>query len=101
MRSRSDTDKIAIDVKTTYRRNIKDKFNYTLGSYTSFIRPGNEKKNIVFPFNEYATHLVIGYVYNRIAEKKSVLEHKYTLDQLQNYHYPLTMYNSLFKTNGV
>lgn len=88
MHNRNDTKKIAIDVKTTYRRNSKNKFSYTLGSYTSFIRPGNEGKNIVFPFNEYATHLVIGFVYNRIAEKKSSLEHKYTLDQLKNIPLP-------------
>ena len=88
MRDHDDTKKIAIDIKTTYRRNAEDKFSYTLGSYTSFIRPGNEKKNIVFPFNEYATHLVIGFVYDRIAEKKSSLEHKYTLDQLNNIPLP-------------
>lgn len=52
------------------------------GSYTSFIRPGNEKKNIVFLFNEYATHLVVGFVYNRAVEKKFALKHKYPLEQL-------------------
>ena len=88
MRSRNDVRKIAVDVKTTYRRNIKNKFNYTLGSYTSFIRPGNEKKNIVFPFNEYATHLVVGFVYNRAVEKKFSLKHKYPLEQLQNIPFP-------------
>jgi hypothetical protein len=30
--------KIAIDVKTTYRIHDDDKFSYTLGGYTSFIR---------------------------------------------------------------
>lgn len=53
-----DNKKIAIDVKTTYRRKGKNTFSYTLGGYTSFIRIGNEQKNIVFPFNEYARHLV-------------------------------------------
>ena len=33
--------KIAIDVKTTYRMHDDDKFSYTLGGYTSFIRPVN------------------------------------------------------------
>ncbi len=74
--------KIAIDVKTTYRRNDNDKFSYTLGGYTSFIRIGNERKNIVFPFNQYVRHLVIGFVYNRIAEKKAGAVHRYTLRQL-------------------
>ena len=44
--------------KTTYRRKGKNTFSYTLGGYTDFIRIGNEQKNIVFPFNEYARHLV-------------------------------------------
>lgn len=74
--------KVAIDVKTTYRMHDHDKFSYTLGGYTSFIRPGNEKKNIVFPFSEYSEHWVLGFVYNRIAEKKAGAEHQYTIDQI-------------------
>ncbi|WP_321363629.1 type II restriction endonuclease [uncultured Celeribacter sp.] len=74
--------KIAIDVKTTYRRNDGDKFGYTLGGYTSFIRPGNERKNIVFPFDQYSEHWVIGFVYNRIGTKKAQAEHSFSLDQL-------------------
>lgn len=80
--------KIAIDVKTTYRRNNDDKFGYTLGGYTSFIRPGNEKKNIVFPFPQYSEHWVIGFVYNRIAEKKAQAEHRYSVDQLTDIPLP-------------
>ena len=80
--------KIAIDVKTTYRMHDEDKFNYTLGGYTSFIRPGNEKKNIVFPFDHYAEHWVIGFVYNRIAEKKAQAEHKFSIDQLKDIPLP-------------
>lgn len=83
-----DDEKIAIDVKTTYRRNTSDKFGYTLGGYTSFIRIGNERKNIVFPFTEYRTHLVIGFVYNRIAKKKAHHQHKYNLDQLADIPLP-------------
>ena len=60
----TDIPKIAIDLKTTYRRD-NDKFSFTLGSYTSFIRAGNERKNIVFPFNEYVEHLIIGFIYSR------------------------------------
>lgn len=80
--------KIAIDVKTTYRIKDDDKFNYTLGGYTSFIRPGNEGKNIAFPFDHYAEHWVIGFVYNRIAEKKAGAEHRYRVDQIANIPLP-------------
>src|SRR5690606_25681034 len=80
--------KIAIDVKTTYRMHDDNKFSYTLGGYTSFIRPGNERKNIVFPFDHYAEHWVIGFVYNRIAEKKAQAEHKFSIDQLKDIPLP-------------
>lgn len=80
--------KIAIDVKTTYRLHDGDRFSYTLGGYTSFIRPGNERKNIVFPFNEYSEHWVVGFVYNRIAEKKALSEHKFSVDQLKDIPLP-------------
>lgn len=74
--------KIAIDVKTTYRRHDGDRFSYTLGGYTSFLREGNETKNIVFPFNQYTEHWIIGFVYNRVGTKKAQSEHLYSLDQL-------------------
>jgi Restriction endonuclease EcoRV len=64
--------KIAIDVKTTYRDREGGRFSYTLGGYTSFIREGNERKNIVFPFGDYASHWVIGFVYTRTINRKSV-----------------------------
>ncbi|MEO1964651.1 type II restriction endonuclease [Hyphomonas sp.] len=80
--------KIAIDIKTTYRIHDDDRFRYTLGGYTSFIRPGNEKKNIVFPFDQYSEHWVIGFVYNRIAEKKAQAAHKFGVDQLEDIPLP-------------
>lgn len=89
MRAIDDEEKIAVDVKTTYRRNGNDKFGYTLGGYTSFIRIGNERKNIVFPFDEYVRHLVIGFVYDRVAEKKAGAIHKCTIDQLPDIPLPI------------
>lgn len=88
LRELGDEEKIAVDVKTTYRRH-DGKFGYTLGGYTSFIRHGNERKNIVFPFNEYVRHLVIGFVYNRIEEKKAGVLHKYSVDQLEDIPLPI------------
>ena len=89
MRNTKDTAKIAIDVKTTYRNKPHEKFAYTLGGYTSFIREGNEQKNIVFPFNEYSTHWVIGFVYERIAYKKAAEIQKYNLSQLAEIPLPI------------
>jgi hypothetical protein len=72
--------KLAVDVKTTYRRNNEDLFGYTLGGYTSFIR--KPRKNIVFDFGDYVEHWVLGFVYNRIATKKAGTVHTYGSDQL-------------------
>ena len=55
--------KIAIDVKTTYRKNKRDKFSYTLGSYGSYMR--NNLKNIEYSYDSYDYHVVIGFVYYR------------------------------------
>lgn len=81
-----DRHKIAIDVKTTYTDKPNQKFSYTLGGYTSFIR--NNTKNIVFPFDQYTEHWVIGFVYTRVALKKSA-EHKiYTVDEISEIKLP-------------
>ncbi len=74
--------KIAVDVKTTYIVKPTDTFNFTLGGYTSFIRPGNEHKNIVFPFHDYTEHWVVGYVYERVAEKRAAEYAVYSQDQV-------------------
>ncbi|MFA5421726.1 MAG: type II restriction endonuclease [Bacilli bacterium] len=60
--------KIAVDVKTTYRKytnnNQISPYNFTLGSYASFLRNGT--KNIAYHYNEYIKHYVIGFVYDRV-----------------------------------
>lgn len=62
MKDVHDTKKIAIDIKTTYKEGNK-KLNFTLGSFTSFLR--NDTKNIEFPYSEYAEHYIIGFIYER------------------------------------
>lgn len=64
-------DFIAIDVKTTYRKNRSGTFSFTLGGYTSFIRTDSPTKNIVHSFEKYGSHYIIGFVYSRIASTKS------------------------------
>jgi hypothetical protein len=60
LRRRSDPRKIAIDVKSTYRRPA---IQFTLGSYTSFLR--NNTKNILYPYDQYEQHWILGFVYSR------------------------------------
>lgn len=63
-----DGKKIAVDIKTTYRRYKKNgeirKFGFTLGAFASFLR--NNTKNIAYPYDQYVEHYVIGFVYDRI-----------------------------------
>ena len=73
--------KIAIDVKTTYRKN-NGAFNYTLGGYTSFIREETEAKNIMYPFSHYKEHWVLGFVYNRVGTKKAQAMHSYKAEEI-------------------
>lgn len=85
MRNEKDQEKIAIDVKTTYRKEKKPQFNYTLGSYTSYIRTETEKKNIVFPYSQYGEHWIIGFVYKRSERERDISGRIYsceTLDQI-------------------
>lgn len=63
----SSNNKIAVDVKTTYRSyneqgDIKP-FSFTLGSYASFLR--NNTKNIAYSYDQYSEHYVVGFVYDR------------------------------------
>ncbi len=67
MKSENDNEKIAIDIKTTYRKFKKggkpSGYVFTLGSYASFMRDGT--KNISYPYSQYSKHYVIGFVYTR------------------------------------
>ncbi len=67
MKSKGDCQKIAIDIKTTYRKFNKNKkvkrYSFTLGSYASFMRNGT--KNIMFPYYQYKKHYVISFIYTR------------------------------------
>lgn len=67
MKSREDPEKIAIDIKTTYRTFKKNgepsNYGFTLGSYASFMRNGT--KNIMFPYDQYSKHYVICFIYTR------------------------------------
>lgn len=68
LKSENDNKKIAVDIKTTYRKYNKNgsiaKFSYTLGSYASFMR--NNTKNIHFPYDTYSKHYIIGFLYDRV-----------------------------------
>lgn len=67
-----DRDRIAIDIKSTYRSFNKSgisAFKWTLGSYTSFLRNGT--KNIAGNYDMYKYHFIIGFLYTRNADYHS------------------------------
>lgn len=55
--------KIAIDIKTTYRKTETSKYRFTGGSFTSFMRNGT--KNIHGEYSDYVAHYILGIVYTR------------------------------------
>lgn len=55
--------RISIDIKSTYRKGKKEKYEFTLGSYTSFLRNGT--KNIAGNYEMYSYHLILGFIYSR------------------------------------
>lgn len=81
MRTKHDRQKIAIDVKTTYRDRPNQRVNFTLGSYTSFIQEGNESRGIEFPYTDYAEDWILGFIYERV-DPDEIPAHIYSIDQL-------------------
>lgn len=67
--SGSSPDKIAIDIKSTYRRDTNSVAGFTLGSYTAYLRPPYTK-NIRYPYTDYREHWVVGFIYSRIKGVK-------------------------------
>ncbi|EOH85272.1 hypothetical protein UAS_02174 [Enterococcus asini ATCC 700915] len=62
-----DKKRIALDIKTTYRQFDKQgqikEFNFTAGSFTSYLRNGT--KNIDGNYSDYDKHYILGFLYSR------------------------------------
>jgi Restriction endonuclease EcoRV len=52
--------RVALDIKTTYESR---RMMLTLGGYNSFIR--NNTKNILYPYNSYQEHWILGFIYKQ------------------------------------
>jgi len=87
-RGKDDLKKISLDVKTTYRKEEHEKFSYTLGSYTSYICPKTESKNIVFPYSHYGQHWIIGFVYKRAEGRRDTSGRIYSFGSLNEIPIP-------------
>lgn len=57
--------KIALDLKSTYRTDPLHVNGMTLGAFTGYFRNRTSNKNITFPYNQYQKHYVLGVIYNK------------------------------------
>ena len=84
--SKTDEGKFALDFKTTYRLPENPEFcnGFTLGSHGNYFVERAGRKNIQFPYNEYAGHFCLGIIYTR-ASATSVDETRlYAVEQLDS-----------------
>lgn len=77
--------KFAVDFKTTYRLLNKPGFcnGFTLGSHGSYFIE-RDKKNIQFPYSQYAGHFCLGIIYTRTDSGDIDETRVYKDDQLQS-----------------
>ena len=76
-------EKIALDLKSTYRINASRARGFTLGAFTGYFRQRDSLKYISFPYREYSHHYVLGIIYTRrdlAADERQV----YKLSELTN-----------------
>ncbi|RLT39626.1 MAG: restriction endonuclease [Chloroflexi bacterium] len=74
-------ERIAVDVKSTYRVSDERVNGLTLGAFTGYFRQRASNKNIRFPYDSYTAHLVLGIVYSRsddVIDEQRI----YNLDEL-------------------
>ena len=75
-------EKIALDLKSTYRRENGSVSGFTLGAYTGYFRNRSSRKNITFPYEEYSKHYILGAIYTKQDER--INENRvYTIDELE------------------
>jgi hypothetical protein len=79
-------DKFAVDFKTTYRFPNDDEFcnGFTLGSHGNYFIDRSSRKNIQFPYNEYAGHFCLGIIYTRAAGASIDETKSFSIDQLED-----------------
>ncbi len=79
----TDGTKIALDLKSTYRVNSTSANGFTLGAFTGYFRQRRSTKNVVFPYEQYAAHFVLGIIYSRSTESPEEFR-TYALSELQS-----------------
>lgn len=73
--------KFAVDIKSTYRTSDTEVNGMTLGAFTGYFRKRDSNKNILFPYNQYAGHFVLGVIYSKCDDAADERK-QFTLDDL-------------------
>lgn len=79
-------EKIALDIKSTYRLTDEKVNGMTLGAFTGYFRSRESSKNIRFPYKDYSKHYVLGVIYSRtdiVAATNKLKELGHTLNNSQ------------------
>ncbi len=72
----------AVDIKSSYRRDVESIGGMTLGAFTGYFRNRKSTKNVTFPYGNYKAHVVLGIIYSAAEEVDEVKIHP--LDNLEN-----------------
>ncbi len=74
--------KIALDLKSTYRKENGDASGFTLGAFTGYFRFRDSNKNITYPYKNYSKHYILGVIYTQ--QQEAIDENRvYTIDDLE------------------
>lgn len=78
----NDGKKIALDLKSTYRKSPDSVSGFTLGAFTGYFRFRDSKKNITFPYKAYAKHYILGIIY---TQQEDMIDETrvYSIDDLE------------------
>jgi len=76
-------EKIALDLKSTYRTKKDEVSGFTLGAFTGYFRDRESCKNIAYPYKDYERHYILGIIYSKT--KSFISEREiFDLDSLEN-----------------
>ncbi|MBN1762500.1 MAG: restriction endonuclease [Methanomicrobia archaeon] len=75
-------DKVALDIKSTYRTSETTVSGFTLGAFTGYFRNRTGRKNITFPYKEYKKHYVLGVIYTKQDERIDEYKICYSIEDL-------------------
>lgn len=57
--------KFAVDLKSTYMTSENRCNGFTLGSHGEYFKNRSSTKNIMYPYDDYLTHLIVGIIYSK------------------------------------